>query len=178
MSLKKLLLASTSVIIFSACCGFFFLSNAESNTPTAIRVPTSDFSGYGPADRTFNIKIKDSGAAKNENEVVIVKTDVSLPFDFDQAAEYTWILADGVHLTEGDLSGKLVDFKAQAKKAVQIAVTGFTEKENRQIVFRIFAEKNGRRIFADGIISSQKENTFEDIVQNVEKIKQQQKEEH
>lgn len=178
MSLKKLLFTSTSIIVFSACCGFFFVSNADSTPGTAIKVPTSDFTGYGPADRTFSIKIKNSGAAKNESDIVSVKTDVSLPFDFDQTAEYTWILSDGVHLSEGDLSGKLSDFKAQTKKSIKVSVTGFNEKEDRQIVFRIFAEKNGRRIFADGIISSQKENTFEDIVQNVEKIKQQQKEEN
>lgn len=179
MSLKKLIFISTIAVIISACCGFIFISTSQAdNEIGATRVPTSDFTGYGPVDRIIKLKISESEVAKDDQQPVLIKAHFSMPFDYDEDLEYKWILSENVHLKEGPITGIVNHLKGKSAKTVEISVTGFSSTENRQVVFQISGQKNGRRIFADGIISSQKENTFEDIVQHVEKIKSEKKEEN
>ena len=68
-------------------------------------------------------------------------------------------------------NGKISQLKANKNYSLKIQVQGFSTVENRQIVLQISGNKNGRRLTADAIISSKMEDTFESIVQNVEKIK-------
>ena len=96
---------------------------------------------------------------------------VSLPFDHDGDLKYQWLLTEKVNLKSGKLSGTLSNFKKQKNYEVPIEVIGFSSTENQQIVFRISGTKNGRKMQSDAIIASKKESTFEDIVQNVERIK-------
>lgn len=172
MSLKKLIVASLLVVFTSAGYCYLFVPAADAKQPTSFaNVPTSEFSGYGPVDRIINIKIKEDEVAKNDQDAVKIKTLVTMPFDYDENLDYKWILTENIQLKEGILTGQIKNLKANKPIAVEIFVTGFSSLSNRQVIFQISGVKNGRRIFADGIIASQKEKTFEDIVQNVEKIK-------
>jgi hypothetical protein len=164
-------LASLLVVFTSAGYCYLIIPDAEVKAPATFNVPTSDFSGYGPVDRIINIKIKEDRIAKNDHEAVNIKTQVSMPFDYEDGLDYKWILTQNVQLKEGNLTGQIKNLKAGQPITVDISVTGFSSVANRQVIFQISGFKNGRRIFADGIIASKKENTFEDIVQNVEKIK-------
>jgi hypothetical protein len=174
MLLKNMILISTAVILTSAIGAMTFANSQTSKVRfnlNATSVPTSEFSGYGPVDRIITIKIKEDKIAKQDRDIVTVKTDITMPFDYDDKLEFKWILTENVHLVKGDLTGTVQFLKANAPKTVEISVTGFSKLENRQIAFQVSGTKNGRRIFADGIITTQKEKTFEDIVQNVEKIR-------
>ncbi|MBC7467087.1 MAG: hypothetical protein H7256_13945 [Bdellovibrio sp.] len=171
MSLKKLVLASLFVVFTSAGYCYLFIPTAEANKPISFNVPTSEFTGYGPVDRVINIKIKEDEVAKNDKDVVKIRTQISMPFDFDENLDYKWILTENIQIKEGQLNGQIKNLKAKHSITVEISVTGFSTVANRQIIFQVSGFKNGRRVFADGIIASQKESTFEDIVQNVEKIR-------
>lgn len=167
------------MVLVSACGGFLYENSAEASGERSVNsVLTSDFTGYGPVDRIIKIKIKPDQIAKIEKQVVTVKTTVTMPFDYPENLEYKWLLSENVQIKGGNATGTLNNFKANVPQEVEIQVVGFSEIENRQIVFQISGTKNGRRLFADGIITTQKENTFEDIVQNVEKIKAEAKEEN
>lgn len=172
MPLGKLLLASVLVVFTSAGYCYLFVPTAESSKPpTSFNVPTSEFTGYGPVDRVVRVKIKEDDIASNDQQPVKINAEVSMPFDYDDNLEFKWILTENVQITNGLLTGTINNLKAGKPVRVEILVTGFSTVANRQIIFQVSGFKNGRRLFADGIIASKKEKTFEDIVQNVEKIK-------
>ncbi|MFZ3231778.1 MAG: hypothetical protein WA160_16350 [Pseudobdellovibrio sp.] len=164
---KKILLLSLFAIVGLS---FFSFYKSQPSRPLA-QVHTSEFSGEGPVDRIIKIKIKDDDVADNNQQTVKIKTQISMPFDYSENLEYQWILTENIQLKKGSLSGVVNNLKANVPQTVEISVAGFSKIENRQIIFRISGSKNGRRIYADGIIASKKENTFENIVQKVEKIK-------
>ena len=144
---------------------------------TAIHpVPESEFSGHGVVDRVIQLKFIEASPAKTETASSTIKVAVTLPFDFDQALHFKWLLTENIKLVSGGFTGEATHFKAGIPQELEIQVTGFSQLENRQVAFQISGIKEGRKIFADGIVASQKENTFEHIVQNVEKIKAEQDE--
>ena len=128
-------------------------------------VNVSQFSSHGVVDRIINLKIE----VKNENEITSV---ISLPFDFEEGLEYKWILGQNVILKEGALTGKSeIGFRKDQTKKIKIKVAGFDSKNNRHIGFEVWGTKNNRRLFAEGLISSQTDKSFEAVVQNVERSK-------
>ena len=168
-----------SVLFLCAGVGSFFaFSKSTKPNATVLKVPTSEFSGSGSVDRVIQIKIQPDEIANNDKTEVKIKTAITLPFDFDDILEFKWLLTENLIHTSGDLVGRLQNLKANQTQYVEITVRGFSKLENRQIAFQISGQKNGRRIFADGIISSKIESTFEDIVQNVERIKAEKKEDN
>lgn len=173
MSLKNKLIFSFIIITFSF--GLFIFTKPKT-TETIPFVPTSVFTGQGVVDRLFQIQIKNDIATQSENEPVEIKAQISTPFDFEGPVHYKFILTEKIQLIEGSLEDTFQDIKVGQPKIVKIKVLGFTKNENRQIAFQVSAEKNNRHYYSDGIIASKKEETFEDIVQNVERIKKEQKE--
>ena len=139
------------------------------------QVNVSQFSSHGVVDRLIDLKIK-TGDLKSEhaNESTNIVAHFSVPFDLSEPLHYKWTLGQNVTLTDGVLEGQLTSppVKDQVEK-IAISVKGFSADQLRHIGFEIWGERNGRRIYADGLISSQKENSFEAIVQHVEKMKNQ-----
>lgn len=135
-------------------------------------IAVSDFAENGVVDRIIQLHLSEDHIAKSETESVKISAQIEMPFDFDGPLEFKWILTENIHLQNDALrSGQLKNIKAQQAQTVTIEVLGFSENENRQVAFQIWGSKNGRKVFADGIITTQKEQTFEHIVQNVERIK-------
>lgn len=129
----------------------------------------SQYSSRGVVDRIIQLKFKTKKLSKTKSEIIAF---VSLPFDFEGSLQYKWTLGQNLTLVEDSLTG-FSDSKFQKDKTqkIKITVNGFDPSQLRHIGFEIWGDKNGRRLFADGLISSQQENSFEDVVQNVEKIK-------
>jgi hypothetical protein len=128
-------------------------------------VNVSQFSSRGVVDRIINLQID----VTRENEIT---SSVSLPFDFDDSLQYKWILGQGVKLIEGSLLGSTEKgfTKGQPVK-IKIKVSGFNSQNNHHIGFEVSGLKNNHRIYAEGLISSQFEKSFENTVQNVERLK-------
>lgn len=121
--------------------------------------------------KIIRLKLKlDRNTDKNTIAVPLVAS-VSLPFDYDGELAYQWVLTENVVLSEGELSGKIKNLKANTNYPIEIKVTGFSSLENRQVIFKISGQRNGHKISSDAIVASKISDTFENTVQNVEKLK-------
>ena len=135
-------------------------------------INVSQYTSRGIVDRIIGLKIKTKSVRNIGSNLTEVIAFVSMPFDFEGALQYKWTLGQNVQLVEGSLDGTTSpNFRREASKEIKIIVSGYDPKELRHIGFEVWGDKNGRRLYADGLISSQKENSFEDIVQHVEKMK-------
>lgn len=130
----------------------------------------SIFSSKGVGDRIIELKMQ-ADEVKTNDEVSVVTVEARMPFNFDSSLQYKWKLGEGVTLVEGSLNGQLNGLSSTQLTQLKISVKGFSKEINHQVGFEIHGLKNGRKIYGDSIIASDKESTFEDIVQNVEKIK-------
>lgn len=168
MSVKKGIFAS--IIFLGLGLSVYFYQ--QKNKP-ALHRPVflqSKFSSKGVVDRIIQLKMNFEKAKLN-SEKVEISAEVQMPFDFNDKLYFRWKLGQDVILAEGELSGEINGlFKNEVKK-VSLWVTGFSKENNHHIGFEIYGIKNGKNIYGDALIASDIENTFENIVQNVEKIK-------
>ena len=170
MSLRSILL-SIPVLILSVTWSYAYFKNA--NKPRIYRAPVSisEFTGYGVIERSIKIKLTEDRSSKLDQDLVYIHVSIEVPYDFQGPLEYKWQVGENVSLETGSLQGQLNNFKANQKQFLTVGVRGFSQLENRHVAFQIAGVKNGRKIFADGIIASLKEETFENTVQNVEKLR-------
>ncbi len=168
MSIKKGVVGS--VILASALSTFFYFQNTGKSQPPRAQFLQSKFSAKGIVDRVIQLKLNADEASSN-SEKVEISAEFRLPFDFSDQLHFRWKLGQDVMLVDGALSGQVNGLIGNESKKLTITVTGFSKETNHQVGFEISGIKNGKNIFADGLIASDLENTFENIVQNVEKIK-------
>jgi len=172
MSLKKPYLLIFILAAFTFSIYEFFRPHPMAKKSFAPQFNISQYSSHGVVDRIVDLKINTKVIQKDGKNVTEVVAFVSLPFDFAGQLQYKWTLGQNITLVEGALTGSSQDqFQREVPQQIKITVSGFDPSQLRHIGFEILGDKNGRRIFADGLISSQKENSFEDVVQHVEKIK-------
>lgn len=176
MSIKKpqflfLIFIAASFVVLQYLPVFF--SNEKKHKGFAQPFNVSQYSSRGIVDRVIQLKIETRASANHEApEETEVVAFVSLPFNFSGQLQYKWTLGQNVTLVEGSLTGSSSgEFQQDTSQPFKIIVRGYDKTQLRHIGFEIWGDKNGRRIFADGLISSQKENSFEDVVQHVEKMK-------
>lgn len=170
MSLRSILL---SIPIFILSLTWTYALYKNSSRPRIYRAPVSisNFTGYGMIERSIKIKLTDDRRSKLDEDPVSIHVGIEVPFDFEGPLEYKWLLGENVTLDQGLLQGQLTRFKANRKQTLQLSVRGFSQKENRHVAFQILGLKDGRKIFADGIIASRPDSTFENTVQNVEQLR-------
>lgn len=170
MSIKKLMLI-LPLLIASISGAFYLFPKAKKNKLNHPPVLQSQFGGHGVVDRIIKMTIQEDHIAKTDTESVKIKVSLQLPFDLNEDLHFKWILAENIKLDAGSLEGLVSNIKAHTKRDIEISVFGFSQIENRQVAFQVWGFKDGRKIFADGIVASKKEKTFENIVQNVERLK-------
>lgn len=159
-----------SVLFLSVAFSWYFYQNTRKPQKISSSFLQSEFTGKGVVDRTIQLKLNFD--KKNLNsELVEISAEVRLPFDFNDKLFFRWKLGQDVFLIDGNLNGQVDGLLKNETKKVIITVTGFSKESNHHIGFEIYGIKNGKNIFADGLIASDLENTFENTVQNVEKIK-------
>lgn len=130
-------------------------------------IPISEFGYRGPVQRTIDLKFDlDKGSE------TMIQAVVSVPYANQIPHRFEWRLGEGVELIQGDLKGTVLFDQSEKKQKIKIIIKGFDEKNIRRFVrFEIFGEQQSRPTFADGIVSSDQENSFEKIVQEVENYK-------
>lgn len=181
MPVKKGLIASIlfiSIALSSTLIYFFQYLDVQSTAPLlkqhspglSYGFLQSQFSSKGLIDRIIQLKLNFTEAALN-SEKVEVTADVQMPFEFNGKLYFKWKLGQDVILSEGKLTGEINGIKKNEIKKISIAITGFSKENNHHIGFEIYGIKNGKKIYGDALIASDLENTFENVVQNVEKIK-------
>lgn len=170
MSLVKRLIIS-AVALVSLLFGYYFLKQNNSNVAShKSRFTQSGFTSKGVINRTIEISL-DFESPTSDSEKTEITSSINLPFAFSEKLFYRWHLSEGVILKEGSLTGEIPGLIQNSPKKTSITVIGFSKNNNRQIKFEIYGFKNSQKIYGDAIISSDMENTFENAVQNVERIK-------
>lgn len=132
--------------------------------------PRSVFSSKGVVNRIIQVKLVHDHVA-TDAEKTTVRAELTMPFDFNNRLNYRWKLGENVILHEGSLTGELNNLPKGTTDSIQITVSGFSKENNHHIAFEIFGHESRRTISGDSLIASDPESTFEDIVQNVERIK-------
>ncbi|AGH96525.1 hypothetical protein [Pseudobdellovibrio exovorus] len=176
MSIK--ILASFFVAAFVAILLYYTQSLApKSSTPAFAKssfasadIPRSQFSSKGVVNRVIQVKITHENVKKNSDKNAI-QAEVSIPFDFNGPLSYRWKIGENVTVIEGELTGQLSELRKESPAKFKIVVTGFSLESNHHVGFEILGEQSGHRISGDSLIASDPESTFENVVQNVEKIK-------
>lgn len=130
----------------------------------------SSFTTGGSAQKILNVEIKYDEVATN-NDTAEIKAFITLPFSYQHPLKYKWKLGEGVEIIEGSTEGQVLELFAKQAYLLSIKVKGFSKQTNHHIGFEIFGQTQGRGIYGDALIASDKENTFENTVQNVERLK-------
>lgn len=168
MSIKKGITGSILIISVGLSVYFFRHSN-KPITPSPL-ILQSKFSSKGVVDRIIQLELK-FDEVKTNSEKALVTAEISMPFDFNDKLYFRWKLGQDVYITEGSLTGEIIGLTKNETKKIYLTVTGFSKETNHHIGFEVYGIKNGKNIFGDALIASDLESTFENTVQNVERIK-------
>lgn len=170
MSVRKIALISIcSLVGFLTAVSVNHYHRAEKSS----KIKAANLFGHSNRNGRNGVSISYHFDEVNANsETAQVTTEISVPLDFKGKLRFKWALGDGVHLVDGTLSGVLEEGLAKGeKKKLSIKVTGFSKETNHHILFEVNGSKDGRNINGRILLASDKESTFEDVVQHVEKIK-------
>lgn len=176
MPIKKYfnsILALTFTGLLAATVYWAYQKNSDPNVKLPVGKPPlllSAFTTGGSAQKILKVEVS-FDEVKTDSEIVEIKAYVSLPFDYKFPLNYKWSFGPGVQLVEGLENGVLPELFAQQSKLISIKVRGFSKERNSHIRFDIHGVTNGQGIYGDALIASDIENTFENTVQNVERIK-------
>ena len=131
------------------------------------KISTSEFGYRGPVSRVIRLKFN-----VQKDEVTTITALVAIPYKSSVSHNYEWRLGEGVSLEQGSLKGSILFDKENEFQKIKISVKGFNLKNTQRFVkFEIFGENQSRITFADGLVSSDQENSFEEIVKEVENYK-------
>ena len=130
----------------------------------------SIFTSKGVTTRIIQIELK-YDQVKTHNEDVEIKAYVTMPFSYSAALNYKWKLGEGVSSTEGALTGQLSHLLKGEPQLITLRVKGFGQESNHQVGFEVIGERAEQKLYGDAMIASDLEDTFENTVQNVERLK-------
>lgn len=129
-------------------------------------IPRSQFTYRGVVDRSIKLNfIKDP---QNPGRITAM---VQTEYDYNDFLNFEWKLGEGVSLKEGQLTGQINSLKKNQPVKFEILVNGFDTDTKRFVRFEILGSNPQKRIFVDGIASSQSEKSFEKIVQEIEEFR-------
>lgn len=128
--------------------------------------PKSQLTYTGPVERVLKIQFK---VFKNESSTLIA--EVSSETDYLAPLQFSWKLGEGLELISGETSGQISQIKKNNPVQFRLKVKGFNSSQARFARFEIVGLLTERRVFADGVLNSNSENTFEKLVQEIELYK-------
>lgn len=132
-------------------------------------IPRSELTYRGVVQRTAELKFN-----IHKSEISEITALIYLPTDYNDTLKYKWTLGEGVSLHSGYLENNLEKYEKNKPLVLKILVKGFNTESlepAKHVRFEILSDQLNRRIFADGLVSSNQENSFEDIVKQVENYK-------
>ena len=130
-------------------------------------IPKSQFSIRGVSVDPLKIDFKPE-YNKNETEVQFI---ISTQYNIEGPLFYTLQLGPDVEILSGQLNGKIINLSTNESQNITIKLKGFVKEFNRFIKIILFTEGSNRKVYSEGIFSTQNENSFEKIVQEVEEYK-------
>ena len=129
-------------------------------------VPVSAYTYKGLVEKTIQLKFKSYGISPTT-----ITAEVEIPYNYQYPLTYEWKLGDQVKLSVGQIKGEVALLQQNKKVEISIDVTGFKSNTTRFVRFEIMGTNPQRKIYADGIYSSDISSSFESIVQEVENYK-------
>ncbi len=129
-------------------------------------IPISAYTYKGLVEKSIQLKFKSSGSS-----TTTITAEVEIPFNYKSPLRYQWKLGDQVVLSNGQLKGEVTSLEQNKIVEISIDVTGFKSDTARFIRFEIIGTNPQRKIYADGIYSSDVSSSFESIVREVENYK-------
>lgn len=147
----------------------FFIFSCKENKKASHglkNVPVSAYTYKGLVEKTIQLKFKSFGTSPTT-----IIAEVEIPYNYQYPLTYEWKLGDQVKLSSGQIKGEVALLQQNKKIEISIDVTGFKSDATRFIRFEIMGTNSQRKIYADGIYSSDITSSFESIVQEVENYK-------
>lgn len=130
-------------------------------------IPVSQFTYRGVVERTIKLTFS---VDKGETSKIIARIETE--YDYNYPLRFQWKLGQHIQLVNGSqLQGEIAQMRKNAPLEFEIAVTGFNSETPRFIKFEVIGSNPQKRIFADGLVSSKPEKSFEKIVQEIETYK-------
>jgi hypothetical protein len=149
------------LILFFGCTKKHDISNKHGIS----MIPISQYTYRGVVERSINLQFD---VKKSTTSVIIARVEMGR--DYDAPLRYEWKLVEGL------LKGEISSLKKDQPIDIELKVSGFDSEIPRFIRFEIMGANTGRPAFADGIVSSNEEKSFERIVQEVENYKKHEQE--
>jgi hypothetical protein len=168
------ILKSSFIILFGAVVGYTSVHFIREPNKHNRQLASMTFSKLGSqqfAKTLFDIKVRNDSIALKANEISTIKVSIEAFKDFPAGLKYTWTLPETVSVVEGDITGDLLDFSAHQKKDFTLKVRGYSKEEKNYISFAINGNLNDKLIERDILVSSRPEDSFEYVVQEMEKSK-------
>jgi hypothetical protein len=162
---------ATAVLLLITGAVGYWTYHKTSGTPKASPfILQSVFTSKGVTTRVIQIELK-YDSVKSHSEEVEIKALVSMPFNYSSTLNYKWKLGEGVSVTEGSVSGEIENLIKGEPRIVVLRVKGFGQESNHHIGFEVSGNRSDQVLYGDALIASDLENTFENTVQNVERLK-------
>lgn len=166
---KKILMGIGGLLLtVSVGYGVYVKTSASPRPKTFIL--QSIFTSKGVTNRIIQVELKYE-TVKTHNEEVEIKALVSMPFSYSSPLNYKWKLSEGVTITDGSLAGQIDGLVKGEPKMITLHVKGFGLESNHQIGFEVMGQRAEQAVYGDAMIASNLEDTFENTVQNVERLK-------
>lgn len=155
-----------TLVLSSAACTSRSNSQSESLESRGMSsLSKTKYSYMGSAAREIDLKL-----SFKKSDISLIKAVIQVPYNYNSSFQYRWKLGSHVTLAEGSLTGFIQPLQKGEKAEVLLKVKNFNSDDHRFVRFEVFGTDPNKRIFSDGIVSSQQESSFESIVQEVEKI--------
>jgi len=130
----------------------------------------SSFSYMGLVERSIKLKFQ-----THQDDISVITAVIETEFDYNYPINYQWRLGEFLQPENSqELSGQISSLQKNQPVKIKLNVKGFNiDAVARFVRFEAFGTNPKHRIFTDGVVSSQKNNSFENIVQEVELYKKQ-----
>ena len=166
---NKILICLSLLIVMGSVSYAVYRKTTQSSRPKPFLLQ-SVFTSKGVTTRIIQIELQYE-QVKTHNEDIEIKAYVTMPFSYSSALNYKWKLGEGVSITEGALTGQLNNLVKGESQLITLRVKGFGQESNHQIGFEVIGERAEQKLYGDAMIASTLEDTFENTVQNVERLK-------
>lgn len=161
---------TAALVLITGSVGYWTYHKTRTAPKKSPFILQSVFTSKGVVNRLIQIELQYE-TVKTHGEVAEIKALVSMPFNSPSTLNYKWKLGEGVSITEGSESGQIENLIKGESRIITLHVKGFGQESNHQIGFEVTGNRSGQALYGDAMIASDLENTFENTVQNVERLK-------
>ncbi len=164
------MLIGLSLLLVTGSVGYGVYRKTTNSARPKPNILQSIFTSKGVTNRIIRIELK-YDQVKTHGEEVEIKAYVTMPFSYSAILNYKWKLGEGVSIADGALTGQIGQLVKAEPQLITLRVKGFGQESNHQIGFEVIGERAEQTLYGDAMIASDLEDTFENTVQNVERLK-------